>query len=252
MDFEGDQWTFLKPLPEDLELLFGVDIHEMQPYRPLPQQASEQISQGRTLIVELDSWYLPDTAATTTAANTSRARWSWTPSTRSRADALLPRRRPLRALRARTTAGCSASAASSPATSCRPTPSSRVSTPAQRSAVRSCAMPRESCSAATSPAAPGRTRSSVSAISSSATCRGCWKETPRTTTPYAFATVRMAGSAFEVAATHAPWLLGRPRRPGRRAAAADRRGLQGPLVQARTAARVRPAGNALGTRLRLG
>ena len=64
MDFEGDQWTFFKPFVEDLELLFGVDVHEMQPYRPLPQQATEQIAQGRTLIVELDSWYLPDTAAT--------------------------------------------------------------------------------------------------------------------------------------------------------------------------------------------
>jgi hypothetical protein len=64
MDFEGDQWTFLKPAPEDLELLYGLDIHEMQPYRPLPAQAAEQIAQGRTLIVELDSWYLPDTAAT--------------------------------------------------------------------------------------------------------------------------------------------------------------------------------------------
>lgn len=64
MDFEGDQWTFFKPFVEDLELLFGVDIHEMQPYRPLPEQAAEQIAQNRTLIVELDSWYLPDTAAT--------------------------------------------------------------------------------------------------------------------------------------------------------------------------------------------
>jgi Domain of unknown function (DUF1839) len=64
MDFEGDQWTFFKPYVEDLEQLFGVDIHEMQPYRPLPKQAAEQIAAGRTLIVELDSWYLPDTAAT--------------------------------------------------------------------------------------------------------------------------------------------------------------------------------------------
>jgi hypothetical protein len=38
IDFEGDQWTFFKPPPEDLERLFGIDIHEMQPYRPLPQQ----------------------------------------------------------------------------------------------------------------------------------------------------------------------------------------------------------------------
>jgi Domain of unknown function (DUF1839) len=64
IDFEGDQWTFFKPYVEDLEQLFGVDIHEMQPYRPLPEQAAEQIASGRTLIVELDSWYLPDTAAT--------------------------------------------------------------------------------------------------------------------------------------------------------------------------------------------
>jgi hypothetical protein len=64
MDFEGDQWTFFKPPAEDLELLFGVDIHEMQPYRPLPLQIAEQIELGRTIIVELDSWYLPDTATT--------------------------------------------------------------------------------------------------------------------------------------------------------------------------------------------
>ena len=64
MDFEGDQWTFFKPPPEDLEQLFGIDIHEMQPYRPLPIQIAEQIEQGRTIIVELDSWWMPDTAST--------------------------------------------------------------------------------------------------------------------------------------------------------------------------------------------
>jgi hypothetical protein len=64
MDFEGDQWTFFKPPPADLELLYGIDVHEMQPYRPLPLQLAEQIAAGRTLIVELDAWFLPDTAAT--------------------------------------------------------------------------------------------------------------------------------------------------------------------------------------------
>jgi hypothetical protein len=64
VDFEGDQWTFFKPEPHDLELLFGVDIHEMQPYRPLPEQIAELIAAGRTLIVELDAWYLPDTEST--------------------------------------------------------------------------------------------------------------------------------------------------------------------------------------------
>jgi len=64
VDFEGDQWTFFKPDPNDLQLLFGVDIHEMQPYRPLPLQIEQQIEHGRTMIVELDSWYLPDLAST--------------------------------------------------------------------------------------------------------------------------------------------------------------------------------------------
>lgn len=64
MDFEGDQWTFFKPVPEDLERLYGLDIHEMQPYRALPDQIAEQIARGCTIAVEVDSWYLPDTAAT--------------------------------------------------------------------------------------------------------------------------------------------------------------------------------------------
>jgi hypothetical protein len=64
IDFEGDQWTFFKPRPEDLERLYGIDIHEMQPYRPLPTQIAEQIERGRTIVVELDSFHLPDTEAT--------------------------------------------------------------------------------------------------------------------------------------------------------------------------------------------
>jgi hypothetical protein len=63
-DFEGDQWTFFKPDPHDLELLFGLDIHEVQPYRSFPEQIVEQLEAGRTLIIELDSWFLPDTHAT--------------------------------------------------------------------------------------------------------------------------------------------------------------------------------------------
>jgi hypothetical protein len=64
MDFEGDQWTFFKPPPQDLERLYGIDIHEMQPYRSLPGQIAMQLKQGRTMIVELDSFHLPDTAST--------------------------------------------------------------------------------------------------------------------------------------------------------------------------------------------
>ena len=64
VDFEGDQWTFFKPPPEDLEALFGIDVHEMQLYRPLTEHIAEQLRLGRTMIFEADSFYLPDTAAT--------------------------------------------------------------------------------------------------------------------------------------------------------------------------------------------
>jgi hypothetical protein len=64
MDFENDQWTFFKPLAIDMEELYGLDIHEIQPYRSIPLQVAEQLALGRTMTIELDGWYLPDTAAT--------------------------------------------------------------------------------------------------------------------------------------------------------------------------------------------
>jgi Domain of unknown function (DUF1839) len=63
-DFEGDQFTFFKMPQGDIETLFGVDIHEMQPVGALPDQIEEQLGRGRTMLVELDSFYLPDAAAT--------------------------------------------------------------------------------------------------------------------------------------------------------------------------------------------
>jgi len=65
VDFEGDQWTFFKPLPDELLSLFGIDVHEMQLYRPVIDHALEQILAGQTITIEVDSFYLPDTAATT-------------------------------------------------------------------------------------------------------------------------------------------------------------------------------------------
>lgn len=64
IDFEGDQWTFFKPPPGELELLYGIDIHEQQPHRPLPVQVEEHLACGETMTFEVDAWHLPDTAAT--------------------------------------------------------------------------------------------------------------------------------------------------------------------------------------------
>jgi Domain of unknown function (DUF1839) len=63
-DWEGDQFTYFKPPYADLERLFGVEIHEMLPYRSIPEHIEEQLGLGRTVLVEIDAWYLPDTAAT--------------------------------------------------------------------------------------------------------------------------------------------------------------------------------------------
>ena len=43
VDFEGDQWTFFKPPPEDLLQLHGIDVHEMQLYRPTVDHVIEQL-----------------------------------------------------------------------------------------------------------------------------------------------------------------------------------------------------------------
>lgn len=64
IDFEGDQWTFFKFPDTDLIELYGLDIHELTPWRPLVDHIQEQIACGRPVLVELDSWFLPDTAGT--------------------------------------------------------------------------------------------------------------------------------------------------------------------------------------------
>lgn len=63
-DWEGDQFTYFKPPPADLERLFGIDIHEMLIYKSLPEHIDEQLRHGRTVLLEVDAWYLPDTVAT--------------------------------------------------------------------------------------------------------------------------------------------------------------------------------------------
>ena len=63
-DFEGDQWTFFKFPHADLYQLFGLEIQELMIWRSLVKHIEEQVSLGRPILVELDSFYLPDTAGT--------------------------------------------------------------------------------------------------------------------------------------------------------------------------------------------
>lgn len=63
-DFDGSQWTFLKPAPEDLRRLLGVTVAELNVWRPVVEHVVEELDRGRLLTVEVDSFFLPDTAGT--------------------------------------------------------------------------------------------------------------------------------------------------------------------------------------------
>ena len=62
IDFEGDQWTFFKFPLADLYTLYGLDVQELAIWKPLVTHVEEQVKRGRPVLVELDSFYLPDTA----------------------------------------------------------------------------------------------------------------------------------------------------------------------------------------------
>ncbi len=64
IDFEGDQWSFFKFPHEDLFALYGMEIQEFNPWRSLARHVEMQVGLGRPVLVEMDSWFLPDTAGT--------------------------------------------------------------------------------------------------------------------------------------------------------------------------------------------
>jgi hypothetical protein len=64
IDFEGDQWTFFKPSNHELYELYGFDVQELALSRPLIEHTVEQVDAGRAVLVEVDSFHLPDTAGT--------------------------------------------------------------------------------------------------------------------------------------------------------------------------------------------
>ena len=60
-DFEGDQFTFFKVPLEDLEALYGVVPTELAIFDNVEHHVLTQIERGRLSLVEMDSFYLPDT-----------------------------------------------------------------------------------------------------------------------------------------------------------------------------------------------
>lgn len=63
-DFEGDQFTFFKFPPEDLALLFDLSVQELAIYDRVEAHTLEQVQRGRLVLIEVDSFYLPDTRGT--------------------------------------------------------------------------------------------------------------------------------------------------------------------------------------------
>jgi len=61
-DFQGDQWLFVKFDLTDLRTLYGIDVNEMNVWRPTIDHVEEQLRAGRLMTIEADSWFLPDTA----------------------------------------------------------------------------------------------------------------------------------------------------------------------------------------------
>jgi len=64
IDWEGDQFTFFKPPHRDLDSLYGLDVQELNVYRPLVETAAAQLEGGKLVLAEADSFFLPDTAGT--------------------------------------------------------------------------------------------------------------------------------------------------------------------------------------------
>ncbi len=64
VDFEGDQWTFFKPPLAQLRTLYGIDVQELTVWRPLIEHITEHLSAGKLVSTEADAFWLPDTAGT--------------------------------------------------------------------------------------------------------------------------------------------------------------------------------------------
>ena len=63
-DFDGLQWSFAKQRPEDLRRLYGVEVTEENVWLPVLETVLTGPGRGILHTVEVDSWWLPDTAGT--------------------------------------------------------------------------------------------------------------------------------------------------------------------------------------------
>lgn len=64
VDFEGDNFTFFKPSHDELRSLYGVDVQELNVWRPILEHAKHHLAEHKFISTEADSFHLPDTSGT--------------------------------------------------------------------------------------------------------------------------------------------------------------------------------------------
>jgi hypothetical protein len=60
-DFEGDQWTHTRVGASDLWACYGIDVQDLNVWRPLLAHLVEQLHRGNIVLVDVDAFHLPDT-----------------------------------------------------------------------------------------------------------------------------------------------------------------------------------------------
>jgi len=64
-DFDGEQWAMFTYPEEDLRVLYGIEVREMNVWRPLVDHICDHLLLGHLVAVDVDAWFLPDTAGVT-------------------------------------------------------------------------------------------------------------------------------------------------------------------------------------------
>ncbi len=63
-DYVPDQWVFFKPWPSDLYSLYGIEVQELNVWRPLADHIESQVRAGNWVACEVDAFWLPDASGT--------------------------------------------------------------------------------------------------------------------------------------------------------------------------------------------
>jgi hypothetical protein len=64
-DFDGEQWAMFTYPEEDLRLLYGIEVRELNIWCPLVEHLCDHLRLGHLVAVDVDAYFLPDTAGVT-------------------------------------------------------------------------------------------------------------------------------------------------------------------------------------------